>query len=77
MSEPIYLEEDKPYLFKMYSNQYNGPSEIGLGVKVHSSSLSGGIYDAENERQSITITSSIVREEHVSIHHMTCGCMYD
>lgn len=66
MSEPRYLEKDKYYYFEVVGNQYGGAWELGLGVKLHDSTYSGGRYDTDRERQRISIYSNIVREEHVS-----------
>ena len=66
-SEPVYLEEGRPYYFELISNQFPGPWDIGLGVKLHDSTLTGGQYDSDYEEQRIAISSTVVQEQHVSL----------
>ena len=64
-AEPVQLEKDVPYYLEVLVNQYGGPWEIGLAVKLHDSTLSSGDYDADKERQIIDVTSEVIQEEHV------------
>ena len=64
-SEPIYLEAGQPYYFEVLSNNHGFPWDVGLGVKLHNSTLSGGLYESDREMQRVAITSSIVKEQHV------------
>ena len=64
-SQPIFLEEGVPYYFEVVSNNYAGDWDIGLAVKLHNSTHSGGLYENDLERQRVTITSSTAKEQHV------------
>ena len=73
LSAPVYLEKEQPYYFEVLGNQYSYRWEVGLGVKLHDSTLSGGRYNADREQQKISITSSIAREEQVRTRvRLTC-----
>jgi len=62
----MHLKQDEAYYFEVLLNQGTGHWEIGLAAKLHDSTLHGGDYDADRERQRIVITSEIIDEEHVS-----------
>ena len=55
------------YYFEALSNQGGGPWDVGLGVKLHDSTLSGGLYDSDFELQRIEISSTIIQEQHVCL----------
>ncbi len=65
-SNSTYLERDVPYYLELFTMQRGGPWEIGLGAKLHNSSLHGGDYDADREQQKIEVTSDWHLEQHVS-----------
>ncbi len=65
-SDPIQLEKDMYYYFEVYTNQGGGPWSAGMAAKLHNSTLHGGVYNADAERQRIEVTSERIEEEHVS-----------
>lgn len=65
-SEPILLEEGKYYYFMLPSNQGGGPWEMGIAAKVHNLSYSSYPYESDREEQLIAVSSTTVKEEHVS-----------
>ncbi len=54
------------YYFEVYTNQGGGPWSAGMAAKLHNSTLHGGVYNADAERQRIEVTSERIEEEHVS-----------
>ncbi len=64
-SSPVLLEEGKPYYFAMVANQYSGPWTVALGAKVHNLSYTDPPYVGDRERQLVSISSTVVKEEHV------------
>lgn len=58
----MFLEAGKPYYFEYVSNNYGGAWDAGIGVKLHDSTLTGGLYDSDYEQQRIAITSATLKE---------------
>ena len=72
VSEPVYLEEGKPYYIEATNNQGGGPWELGVGAKIHCLDHTAYPYDGDREIQRINISSIDVKEQHVS----DCVCLY-
>ena len=68
MSEPIYLEAGEYYYIEALHNQFPGPWDLGIAAKIHSLDHNSYPYDSDNEVQLINISSTVVREQHVSCH---------
>lgn len=75
-SQPVYLEAGEHYYFEAWSNQGYGPWDIGLGVKLHNSTISGGLYESDFEEQRLQISSTTIQEEHVCLICITIVCRY-
>lgn len=68
ISEPIWLDEGTPYYIEAHGNQYGGPWELGIGAKIHCYNYTTYPYNGDREEQQITISSTVVQEEHVCGH---------
>ena len=68
-SEPMELEGGKPYYLEVLHNQGGGPYDLLLGLKFHNSNKTRGEVPAEHEVQRVIISSTIVKETHVSSHN--------
>ena len=66
-SDPILLEEGEHYYYMMVGNQGYGPWNIAFGAKVHNLSYNARPYVGDNEQQLLAISSTVIKEEHVSV----------
>ena len=65
-SDPMELEGGKPYYLEVLHSQGGGPYDLLLGLKFHNSNKTRGEVPAEHEVQRVVISSTVVKEKHVS-----------
>ena len=65
-SEPVFLEAGSYHYIEALLSQFSGPWHLGFGAKVHSLDWTSYPYQADKEVQRINITSTVVKEQHVS-----------
>ena len=75
-SKPVLLEAGSYYYIEALSNQFGGPWHYGFGAKVHSLDWTSYPYQADKEVQRIRISSTVVKEQHVS-NEYSVPQMYD
>ena len=63
---PILLEAGKAYYMEAISNQGGGYWDLGISAKIHNLSFNTYPFNGDNEVQMISISSVVVKEEHVS-----------
>ena len=66
MSSPILLEAGHPYYFELLGHQYLDSWYLGMGMKMHNASFYTYPYVGDKEKQLVAITSTVIREKHVS-----------
>ena len=75
---PVLLEGGKAYYMEAISNQYSGPWYLGISAKIHNLSLNTYPFNGDNEVQMINISSTVVKEKHVSapVRTYICYCIW-
>ena len=63
------LEGGKPYYLEVLHNQASWHYDLLLGLKFHNSNKTRREVPAEHEVQRVIISSTIVKETHVSSHN--------
>ena len=70
-SEPVFLEAGSYYYIEALHSQFPGPWNLGFGAKVHSLDWTSYPYQADREVQRIRISSTVVKEQHVSNEYLS------
>ena len=65
VSSPLSLEAGLSYYFELVCSHQHPKWFVGMGVKVHSIPFTNYPYNGDHEIQSVNISATVVKEEHV------------